>query len=155
MKNGARCSAAKAFLKPIIHHPNLHISTETRVTKILIDPITKQTYGVEFLKNRKKFTVLASKEVILSAGAINSPQLLMLSGIGPKQHLQQIGVPIIQDLKVGYNFQDHIAMSTLVFLVNQSVTVSDLTVANPQDLYRYFIEGNYCNAFDNFAEIYA
>lgn len=141
MKHGMRCSAAKAFLKPILRRPNLHISTESRVTKILIDPITRQAYGVKFLKNKKLYTVMASKEVILSAGAFNSPQLLMLSGVGPRDVLKSVGIPIIQELKVGYNLQDHMTMSTLVFMVNQSVTVSDLTVANPMDVINYFTQG--------------
>lgn len=140
MRNGARCSASKAFVKPILHRSNLHISTESRVTKILIDPTTKQAYGVQFLKNKINHTVLASKEVILSAGAINSPHLLMLSGIGPRDILEDVGIPVIQDLKVGYNLQDHMAMSTLVFLVNGSETVSDITVG-PWDMYNYVTRG--------------
>lgn len=143
MKNGARCSASKAFLKPIVHRPNLHISTESRVTKIVIDPTTRQTYAVEFLKNRKKFTVMVSKEVILSAGTFNSPQLLMLSGVGPRDVLENVSIPIIQELKVGYNLQDHMTMSTLVFLVNKSVTISDLSVGNPVDVLNYIVKGDY------------
>lgn len=80
-RNGRRCSAAKAFLRPAHHRPNLAISKNSRVTKILIDPKTKIAYGVEFIKFRQKFRVLARKEVILSAGPIASPQLLMLSGV--------------------------------------------------------------------------
>lgn len=81
MRNGRRCTAAKAYIQPIINkRPNLHISTRSWVTKILIDPKTKTAYGVEFLHNRKKYRVNATKEVILSAGSIASPQLLMLSG---------------------------------------------------------------------------
>lgn len=142
MKNGARCSAAKAFLKPVLNRPNLRISTESRVTKILIDAATKQAYGVEFLKNKMKHTVIATKEVILCAGSINSPQLLMLSGVGPRETLEPLGIPVLEDRKVGYNFQDHMAMSTLVFLVNESITVSDLTVGNPRDLFNYILRGN-------------
>lgn len=80
MKNGHRVSSAKAFLRPVKNRDNLHISTRTRVTKVLIDPNTKTAYGVEYVKNRKTYIVKARKEVILSAGAMNSPQLLMLSG---------------------------------------------------------------------------
>lgn len=143
MKNGARCSAAKAFLKPVLSRPNLHISTNSRVTKILIDPQSKQAYGVEFVKNRTNYTIVAVKEVVLSAGSFNSPQLLMLSGVGPTKVLEKVGIPVIEDLKVGYNLQDHVALSTLVFSVNQSVTVSDLSVANPLDLYNYVTRGKY------------
>jgi choline dehydrogenase-like flavoprotein len=141
MKNGARCSASKAFLRPISQRPNLHVSIRTRVTKILIDPKTKQTYGVEFLKNRKKYTVRVRKEVILSAGSINSPHLLMLSGVGPRKDLKRVQIPVIQDLKVGYNLQDHMAMSTLAFLVNESVTISDRGVQNSMDIFNYILNG--------------
>ncbi|XP_074039048.1 glucose dehydrogenase [FAD, quinone] [Leptinotarsa decemlineata] len=141
LKNGRRYSAAKAFIKPIQNRPNLHISLKSRVTKILIDPSSRRTYGVEFLKNRKKFVVHVKKEVILSAGSINSPHLLMLSGIGPKEHLEKVGIPLLQDLRVGYNFQDHMAMSALAFMVNDSVTVSDSTVQNPRDVYNYIFRG--------------
>ncbi|CAH2005470.1 unnamed protein product [Acanthoscelides obtectus] len=97
MRRGARCSAAKAFLRPIRLRKNLHISMYSHVTKILIDPATRRAYGVEFLKNGIKRRVLVRKEVILSAGAINSPHLLMLSGVGPANHLKEKGVPVIHD----------------------------------------------------------
>lgn len=86
---------------------NLHVAIFSRATKILIDPQTKKTVGVEFVKKGKSRLVLVKKEVILSAGPINSPQLLMLSGVGPKDHLENLGIPVIQDLPVGQNLQDH------------------------------------------------
>lgn len=107
IRNGRRCSAAKAFLRPVNQRPNLSISMNSRVTKILIDPKTKIAYGVEFIKNRITYQVHARKEVILSAGPIASPQLLMLSGVGPAEHLEEIGIPVIQDLRVGFNLMDH------------------------------------------------
>lgn len=79
----------------------------SRVTKIHIDPQTKKIIGVEFVKKGKNRIVFAKKEVILSAGPINSPQLLMLSGVGPKDHLTNLGIPLIQDLPVGQNLLDH------------------------------------------------
>lgn len=141
LRKGVRCSASKAFLKSVQRRPNLAIHTQARVTKIVIDPSLKRAYGVEVLKNGKRYFVKASKEVILSAGSINSPHLLMLSGIGPKEDLQRAGIPVIKDLKVGYNLQDHMAFSLLAFLVNQSVTVSDLSVQNPVDMYNYIFNG--------------
>lgn len=154
MKDGARCSAAKAFLKPIRNRPNLHILTESRATKILIDPSTKQAYGVEFLRNRKKYSIKVKKEVILSAGSLNSPQILMLSGVGPRDVLEKAKIKVIQDLKVGFNLQDHMAMSTLAFMVNESMTVSDRQMQNPYHIYNYLVQGKtikniiinlYCN----------
>lgn len=141
MKNGARCSAAKAFLKPIRSRSNLHILTRSRVTKILINPKTKQTYGVEFLRNRKKYSIRVKKETILSAGSINSPQILMLSGVGPRDILETAKIKVIQDLKVGFNLQDHMAMSTLAFVVNESLTVSDHQMQNPLHIYNYLKNG--------------
>lgn len=80
MRRGYRCSTAKAFLRPIRLRRNLHVSLWSHVTRVLIDPESKRAYGVEFVRGGKKKTILASREVILSAGAINTPQLLMLSG---------------------------------------------------------------------------
>ncbi|KAL1403140.1 hypothetical protein pipiens_005791 [Culex pipiens pipiens] len=101
--------------------PNLFISMNSRVTRILIDPKTKTAYGVEFVKDGVQHRVHASKEVVLSAGAINSPQLLMLSGIGPKHHLESLSIPVIKSLDVGYNLHDHYAYSSLQFNLNQSL----------------------------------
>lgn len=141
MRNGRRCSAAKAFLEPIAYRKNLHILVNAQATRIIIDPTSKITYGVELIKNGRKFRVRANREVILSAGSYNSPQLLMLSGVGPRDMLQQFQIPVIQDLKVGYNLQDHMAMSTLAFFVNQSFTLSDRSVQNPRDIFNYVLNG--------------
>lgn len=81
MRRGYRCSTAKAFLAPIRLRKNLHVALWSHVTKLLIDRTTKRAYGVEFIRDGVKQEALARLEVILSAGAINSPQLLMLSGM--------------------------------------------------------------------------
>ena len=77
-----RCSTAKAFLRSARNRKNLDIITEAQVLKVLVDKVAKRAYGVKYLRNGKVFKVKAGREVILSAGALNSPQLLMLSGIG-------------------------------------------------------------------------
>lgn len=138
---GRRWSAAKAFLRTAHHRPNLYISMNSRVTKILINPKTKTAYGVEFIKNRKLYRIFVRREVILSAGPIASPQLLMLSGVGPREHLQEMGIPIIQDLRVGYNLQDHNVFNGLDFMVNQPVTVSEKSVQRPEYMLDYFLNG--------------
>jgi choline dehydrogenase-like flavoprotein len=79
MRRGARCSTSKAFLRPIRLRKNLHVAKFAHVTRVLIDPKTKRTYGVEFVRKEKRQVAYASKEVILSAGSLNSPQLLMVS----------------------------------------------------------------------------
>lgn len=84
VRNGSRLSASKAFLHPIRNRRNLHVKKLSHVTKVFIDPKTKRAWAVEFVRNNKHYIVKARKEIILFAGAVNSPQILMLSGIGPK-----------------------------------------------------------------------
>lgn len=124
IKDGLRHSASRAYLHPIRHRTNLHVKKNAMVTKILIDPTTKQTKGVEFIVGGRKIIVGVKKEVISSAGAINGPQLLMLSGIGPRKHLRQLGIPVLSNLKVGYNLMDHIALGGLTFMINQSYSLN-------------------------------
>lgn len=141
-RNGARLSASKAYLRPISTRRNLHIGKQARVTKLLIDSISNQTFGVEFVKNKKRYVIRVKKEVILSAGTLNSPQLLMLSGIGPKEHLTELGIETIQDLKVGYNLQDHVSMGGLVFLINDTVSIVESRYQKPQYFLDYVLNGN-------------
>ncbi|KAK9871993.1 hypothetical protein WA026_015238 [Henosepilachna vigintioctopunctata] len=122
INNGRRCSVEKAFLRTAKDRPNLTILTEAWVTKILIDDENKQAYGVQYVKNGQYYTVRAKNEVILSAGTFNSPQLLMLSGIGPKKHLEELGIPVLQDLPVGQKMYDHLTFLGLIFTVNDSIT---------------------------------
>lgn len=141
MRRGRRCSASKAYIRPAAKRPNLHISMKSWVTKVVIDPYTKMALGVEFVKNNRKYYIKAKKEVILAAGAIGSAQLLMLSGVGPSAHLHEFSIPVIQDLKVGQNMQDHNSLSSLTFLVNQPITVSDSTAQNPLHIINYWFNG--------------
>lgn len=113
-KDGYRVSSNRAYIDPIKSRPNLHIQSATLVTKILIDEVKKVATGVEFYHDKKLHTVKATREVIVSAGAINSPQLLMLSGIGPSEHLAEAEIKTIVDLPVGQNFIDHVGF-TLMF----------------------------------------
>ncbi|PSN57097.1 Glucose dehydrogenase [FAD, quinone] [Blattella germanica] len=123
--NGTRSNTAKAFLASVKDRKNLHVSKYSHVTKILIDPETKTAQGVEFIKNNQVYQVKVTKEVIVSAGTMNSPQLLMLSGVGPEEHLQELGIPVIQNLRVGENLQDHMQVLGPAFMFNLS---------NPQPL---------------------
>ncbi|XP_060533150.1 glucose dehydrogenase [FAD, quinone]-like [Cylas formicarius] len=111
LRDGLRCSTAKAFLRSVSDRPNLHVSLLSTVEQILIDKERKQAYGVVFNKLGIKKTVYCDKEVILSAGALGSPQLLMLAGIGPRDHLEDVDVEVLVDSPgVGRNLQDHVAM---------------------------------------------
>lgn len=105
-KHGRRCSAAVAHLKPAIARGNVTLLTKAHVTKINI--IGNSVTGVTYKHRGKLYSVEARKEVILSGGAINSPHLLMLSGIGPSKHLKEHGIEVCADLPgVGQNLQDH------------------------------------------------
>ena len=104
---GVRQSIPKAYLDPIKNRKNLQIVKKTYVKKIIFKD--KVAIGVEYIKNNKTHYFYANKEVILSAGSINSPKILQLSGIGNAAHLKDFGIPIINDLKgVGENLQDHL-----------------------------------------------
>ncbi|KAG9472064.1 choline dehydrogenase, mitochondrial [Eleutherodactylus coqui] len=104
---GQRWSAASAYLRPAIDRKNVSAREKTLVTKILFQGL--KVIGVEYVQNGQKKKAFASKEVILSGGAINSPQLLMLSGIGNATDLKKLGIPMVADLPgVGQNLQDHL-----------------------------------------------
>ncbi|XP_043257481.1 glucose dehydrogenase [FAD, quinone] [Colletes gigas] len=140
MRRGARCSAAKAFVRPIQLRKNFHLSLWSHVTRVLVDPRTKKAHGVEFIRNGRKEVVYARKEVILSAGAINTPQLMMLSGIGPRQHLEELGIPVIHDSPgVGQNLQDHIAVGGLAFLIDYEISVVMNRLVNINSALRYAV----------------
>lgn len=136
MDKGARCSASKAYLR--VKRPNLDIVTEARVTRILIDKNTR-AYGVEYVKNGKASAVHAAKETIISAGTIDSAKLLMLSGIGPRDHLQELGIEVLKDSRVGYNLYEHVGFLGLTFMVNQSVTLLQGNLAKPSVFLRYLV----------------
>lgn len=140
LKNGTRHSSNTAYLHPITNRPNLHVVKLSQVTKILIDD-SNRARGVEFVKFGQTYRIMAKKEVILSAGAIASPQVLMLSGIGPKEHLEEMGIKVYQDLKVGYSLQDHIAAGALSFTVDSTevpINAENL-MKNPSDVFKWFI----------------
>nr|AQS60669.1 glucose dehydrogenase acceptor [Sogatella furcifera] len=103
---GERCNTAKAFLGPAKNRPNLHVMKNAHVRKLLVDKTG--VHGVEVSKNGKKYLIKSKKEVIVSAGVINSPQILMLSGIGPKEHLKKMEINLVKDLRTGENLQDHL-----------------------------------------------
>lgn len=107
VKDGKRHSAATAFLVPILQRPNLTVTTGALVTQLLFEGT--RTVGVEYLHEGTLHQVRVNREVILSAGAFDSPKLLMLSGIGDAAQLQALGIPVVADLPgVGQNLQDHL-----------------------------------------------
>jgi choline dehydrogenase len=105
-RDGRRCSTADAFLRPALNRPNLTVETNFQAHRVLID--NGRAIGVTGQRLDEQLTVRAAREVILSAGAYNSPQLLMLSGIGPAQLLDTFGIPVVVDQPlVGQNLSDH------------------------------------------------
>lgn len=117
LSNGRRSSSASGYLSPIRDRPNLHVIKQAYVNKILLND-KNDAYGVEFLyKGQYKMKAYSKKEVILSAGAIQSPTLLMRSGIGPKEHLNKHKIACKADLHVGDNYIDHVYIP-MPFLLN-------------------------------------
>jgi len=111
-RNGVRVSAATAFLKPVRNRPNLRVETGVMTEKVLFEG--KRATGVRFSMAGKMFDVSARREVILSAGSIGSTQILQLSGVGPGEWLQDLGIPVVLDRQgVGRNLQDHLQLRTL------------------------------------------
>lgn len=109
-KNGRRMSAARAFLRPAMKRKNVRVEMNALATRILFEG--KRAVGVEYLQNGETKTARAGREVILSGGSINSPQLLQLSGIGPSALLGALGIPVIHaNENVGANLQDHVGIN--------------------------------------------
>ncbi|MBV9703692.1 MAG: FAD-dependent oxidoreductase [Methylobacteriaceae bacterium] len=105
-RRGRRCSAAVAYLRPALGRRNLTVKTGCLTTRILVE--NGRAVGIEYVQNGHPATLRADREVIVAAGAIGSPKLLLLSGIGPANHLRENGIAIVEDLKgVGENLQDH------------------------------------------------
>lgn len=120
-RNGLRCSAATAFLKPAMSRPNLTVITGAHATRVVIQ--NGRAVGVDWT-NGKSARRLRSSEVILSGGTINSPQLLMLSGIGPASHLNSLGIDVVVDSpNVGQNLIDH-PVTGVIFQVRDEITLA-------------------------------
>jgi len=111
-RDGARCSTAAAFLKPARGRSNLHVRTHALVERVLIEH--GRAIGVQLRRGRHDPERIEAGEVVLCAGAINTPQLLMLSGVGPADHLREHGIAVLANLSgVGDNLQDHLDICTL------------------------------------------
>ncbi|XP_018396668.1 PREDICTED: glucose dehydrogenase [FAD, quinone]-like [Cyphomyrmex costatus] len=120
-RNGSRLSTARAFLRPARNRPNLHIMLNSTATRILFDE-NNRAVGVEFLHDGMTKHVSVAKEVVVSGGAVNSPQILLNSGIGPREDLNAVGVPVVRDLPgVGKNLHNHVAYA-LTFTINDTDT---------------------------------
>jgi choline dehydrogenase len=122
-RNARRCSTATGFLKPAMHRENLTIVTGALVAKVLFHG--RKAVGVRYLKDSEEIETSANREIILSGGAINTPQLLQLSGVGPAPLLREHGIPIVLDQPhVGEHLQDHF-QARIVLKCTRPITVND------------------------------
>ena len=128
-----RTSSASAFLRPAAHRPNLTVITGAQVSKVTFQG--RVATGVEWIKNGQTVSAAADREVILSAGALQSPQILQLSGVGPADLLRRFGIPVVADSpEVGGNLQDHY-QARLIVRLKQRISLND-QVRNPIELAR-------------------
>ncbi|XP_055845343.1 glucose dehydrogenase [FAD, quinone] [Episyrphus balteatus] len=172
MRRGSRASTAKSFLRPARLRKNLHVALFSHVTKVLTDPHTKRATGVQFVRNGQLQHVYATREVILSGGAIGSPHIMMLSGIGHADELSRVGIPVVHHIPgVGQNLQDHIAVGGLAFLIDQPISIVMKRMVNVNTALRYavtedgpltssvgleavaFINTKYANSSDDWPDI--
>lgn len=134
-KKGARHSTARAYLYPVMERPNLTVITEAQVLRINFEE--RRATSITFRREGTAHEVSASREIILAGGAVNSPQLLMLSGVGPADHLQEMGIAVIHDLPgVGENLQDHPAVP-VAWACKQPISLANAT--SPFALIRYLL----------------
>ena len=137
-----RGSTAQTFLKEAQGRPNLRVETEAVATKLLFEG--KRCVGVAFRQRGRDVELGAGRVVMLSGGAINSPHLLQISGVGPAAHLQSIGVPVVHDLRgVGGNLQDHY-VARVSHRVKDSISINKLSrgVRLAREVARFFLAGN-------------
>lgn len=104
--NGKRMSTSRAYLHPAMDRSNLHVAVNAHVQKVVIKD--KKAVGVEVIKDGRKHVIGATREVILSSGTVGSPQILLLSGIGPQKQLDDLKIPVVANLSVGENLHDHV-----------------------------------------------
>jgi choline dehydrogenase len=124
-RNGLRSSSATAYLRRAERRPNLRVETEAHATRVLFDGV--RAVGVRYRQGDAEKEARAAREVILSAGALQSPQLLQLSGVGPGGLLQSLGIPVVKDLPgVGENLQDHLQLRVMYKCTKPITTNDDL-----------------------------
>ncbi len=132
IRNGRRCSAAQAYLKPAMNRSNLTVATHALAHKVLLE--NGRATGLQFRHGDKIVTVSARREVVISGGSVNSPQLLMLSGIGDPAELSTHGIDVVHDLPgVGKNLQDHYG-GQITWKCNRPITTNDVMLSKFRQL---------------------
>jgi choline dehydrogenase len=131
-RNGRRCSTAVGYLRPAMQRANLRVDTEALTEKVLLEG--RRAIGVSFRRDGRLCIARAGRDVILCGGAVNSPQLLMLSGIGPQPHIAEFGIPFVHHLPgVGQSLQDHYS-APIKLRCRLPVTVNDVMLNNARKL---------------------
>ncbi|XP_063972305.1 glucose dehydrogenase [FAD, quinone]-like isoform X2 [Diachasmimorpha longicaudata] len=138
-KNGARWSTDKLLTKER-RGKGLEVVTHAQVEKIILG-VNSQARGVLFRKHGREYVVKAEVGVIVSAGAVGTPKLLMLSGIGPRNHLEELKINVIHDLPVGENLTDHVLTGIDLVTLNATLSVSMTELLKPTSALRYFLSG--------------
>ncbi len=122
-RNGRRSSTAVAYLRPAARRPNLRVETEAHATRIVFEG--RRAVAVEYEQGGKRRTAKAAREILMCGGSFNSPQLLQLSGVGPRALLEEHGIPLVQELpEVGEGLQDHFYCRSF-WRANKAVTLND------------------------------
>lgn len=135
---GRRQTTAKNYLIPASKRPNLHIIKHAQVTKVLFR--ANKAFGIKFIyKKQYNMTARTQKEIILSAGTISSPTLLMLSGIGPKEHLKKFNIPIVSNLPVGKNLVDHVCVHMFFELNSNNLKHIAKEIGSLDSIYEYAV----------------
>ena len=135
---GRRVSSARAFLRPALKRSNIELRTKSHATKIIFDG--KRAVGIQYSRGGQSYEIRARREIILSGGAVNSPQLLQLSGVGPAALLREIGVPVHHDLLgVGENLRDHFVLR-IVARIKTMDTINQRVKGLPlvSETFKYF-----------------
>ncbi|XP_071522892.1 LOW QUALITY PROTEIN: glucose dehydrogenase [FAD, quinone]-like [Panulirus ornatus] len=156
-KNGERWHTARAYLNQAASRSNLHIVTGATVLKVIFNK-DKRAVGVQYKLGRKVREVSARREVVLSAGALSSPKLLMLSGVGPSYHLHHHGVKVLVDLAgVGQNLHDHTCLYGLTWNLQEGTTSTVLNAVNPKVVsdYVHYRKGPYATPLGEFGHAWA
>jgi choline dehydrogenase len=134
-KRGRRWSSADAYLRPAMRRGNLTVATGAHATRVLFDG--RRAVGVEYVRGARRESARAAREVVVAGGAINSPQLLMLSGVGPAAHLREHGIDVVVDSPgVGQHLQDHLASGFIVYAKRPVTLVAAESLPN---LLRYLV----------------
>ena len=138
-RNGTRWSTADAYLRPALDRANLHLITQAHVTRVMFHG--KRATGVEFVRNGRLQRVNATNEIILSAGAVGASHILLLSGVGPKWHLDEMHIPVVAELPVGENLLESMGSLSPQILIDKPLTATPTSLNSYWERFMYAIWG--------------